>query len=170
MELISGIVSNIWSESKTYNVTDVCIYDNKLWSCLTSNTNVMPTEGSYWTRVLLGNYARRWRFVGQSKGLYGANAISLPTDDDWDEVYVKLLLPTTTSSTLSNYAVTVHIPRIAMTSADFDGRWILTGSYISSTDNSEVILTCEPNTISLQGFYFAGVNRGADSVWKVYVR
>lgn len=53
MNLIGNIVADGWSSSKSYSIGDSCIYNNMLWNCLVANTNMAPTEGTYWTRVQL---------------------------------------------------------------------------------------------------------------------
>lgn len=55
MNLIGNVISDAWNDSRSYSVGDSCIYNNMLWNCLVANTNMAPTEGTYWTRVKLAN-------------------------------------------------------------------------------------------------------------------
>lgn len=76
MNLIGEIVSDGWNSSKSYTVGDSCIYNNMLWNCLVANTNVAPTEGTYWTRVQLAKAdyvvdrgtSGSWKYVKWASG------------------------------------------------------------------------------------------------------
>lgn len=48
---LSGIVSDAWDSSVTYDVGDYVIYDNTFWKCLVANTGQTPQEGTYWTKT-----------------------------------------------------------------------------------------------------------------------
>lgn len=45
-----------WDNSKAYVKGDLVLYSSKLFMCVTNNTNQAPAEGTYWTRVSLGNF------------------------------------------------------------------------------------------------------------------
>lgn len=49
------IISDVWNASTTYAVGQYCIYNNTLWKCLVQHNGQTPTEGTYWTKVSVGN-------------------------------------------------------------------------------------------------------------------
>lgn len=48
----------LWSATHPYNRFDTVVYDGSLWLALTTNLNVTPTEGAYWTQdtTVIGEY------------------------------------------------------------------------------------------------------------------
>ena len=54
-KVIMDMLSNMWSSSVTYNVGDYVLYNNNIWKCLVQNSNIAPTEGSTWTKVIITN-------------------------------------------------------------------------------------------------------------------
>lgn len=50
-ETMNNSISDAWISSVTYAVNSYCIYNNSLWKCLVQNTNVIPSEGTRWTKV-----------------------------------------------------------------------------------------------------------------------
>ena len=52
---VSSVISDEWNASITYAVGQYCIHNNILWKCLVANTNIEPTEGTYWTKVSVAN-------------------------------------------------------------------------------------------------------------------
>ena len=52
---VSSVISDEWNASTTYAVGQYCIHNNILWKCLVANTNIEPTEGTYWTKVSVAN-------------------------------------------------------------------------------------------------------------------
>lgn len=54
-QVIEDMLSNMWISSATYNVGDYVLYNNNIWKCLVQNSNIAPTEGSTWTKVIITN-------------------------------------------------------------------------------------------------------------------
>ena len=52
---VSSAISDAWNASTTYAVGQYCIYNNLLWKCLVQHNGQTPTEGTYWTKVSVGN-------------------------------------------------------------------------------------------------------------------
>lgn len=52
-QVIMDMLSNMWSSSVTYNVGDYVLYNNNIWKCLVQNSNIAPTEGPTWTKVII---------------------------------------------------------------------------------------------------------------------
>lgn len=48
-------ISDAWDSAKTYEIGDYCIYYNSLWKTLVQHTNVIPVEGTYWTKVTIAS-------------------------------------------------------------------------------------------------------------------
>lgn len=44
-----------WESTKNYVKGDLVLYSSKLFMCISNNINQAPAEGTYWTRVSLGN-------------------------------------------------------------------------------------------------------------------
>lgn len=56
--------SDEFDESKSYSVSDMCVYDNKLWKCLISCVGQTPSEGTYWTNISLSNaISKEWVLI-----------------------------------------------------------------------------------------------------------
>lgn len=55
MQDYSGLVGDAWSSSKTYTVGDYAIYNNNLYKAKLQNSNVTPTNTTYWTHVSVAN-------------------------------------------------------------------------------------------------------------------
>lgn len=55
MQDYSGLVGDAWSSSKTYTVGDYAIYNNNLYKAKLQNSNVTPTNTTYWTLVSVAN-------------------------------------------------------------------------------------------------------------------
>ena len=55
LDSIPSTISDAWNSSTTYAVGEYCIYNNALWKCLVGNANTQPSEGTYWTKVNVGN-------------------------------------------------------------------------------------------------------------------
>ena len=49
----SVYISDSWNASKNYITGDYAIHENNLWKCKANNSNTVPTEGTYWARVLV---------------------------------------------------------------------------------------------------------------------
>lgn len=51
--LINRINGNpeVWDSDKNYVKGEKCLHDSKVWYCKAPNTNVIPTEGTYWTCI-----------------------------------------------------------------------------------------------------------------------
>lgn len=45
-----------WENTKNYVKGDLVLYSSKLFMCISNNINQAPVEGTYWTRVSLGNF------------------------------------------------------------------------------------------------------------------
>jgi len=50
----SANLGDAWNSSTTYKVGDYCIYSNALYKCKVQNSNTVPTNTTYWTRVTVG--------------------------------------------------------------------------------------------------------------------
>ena len=66
-ETINNSISDAWISSVTYAVNDYCIYNNSLWKCLIQNTNVIPVEGTYWTKVTIASELNSKANIGYKK-------------------------------------------------------------------------------------------------------
>ncbi len=51
IQQLSANLGDAWNSSTTYKVGDYCIYSNALYKCKTQNSNTVPTNATYWTRV-----------------------------------------------------------------------------------------------------------------------
>lgn len=51
----SGIIANTFDVDATYSIGDICYYNRKLWRCLITCTGQTPTEGTYWTQIVLAD-------------------------------------------------------------------------------------------------------------------
>lgn len=50
----SSDLGDAWNSSTTYKVGDYCIYSNALYKCKVQNSNTVPTNATYWTKVTVG--------------------------------------------------------------------------------------------------------------------
>lgn len=48
---VETMLSDKWNNTQTYNVGDYAINNDILWKALQTNTGVIPSEGSTWTKV-----------------------------------------------------------------------------------------------------------------------
>lgn len=53
--LDTGIITDAYSSTKTYTVGEYCIYNNSLYKCILTCTNVLPTNTTYWEATSIGD-------------------------------------------------------------------------------------------------------------------
>lgn len=79
--------SDHWSSKSSWQVGEICIYDNKLWKCLISNSHT-PSDGTEWEQIslktLLNLTDNPWILSGASSGasntiILDFSSLSLPS-------------------------------------------------------------------------------------------
>lgn len=106
----------------------------------------------------------KWRFLGRKTGMVN---LFLPTDDSWDEVFVKVFFGLN-----PNYAYTFSAPRPALNPTGDSGAgssWA-NGGYGGPNDWTIVSIIMTQDLVRLTRYVWANQDCTASSYWDVYVR
>ena len=52
------VITDAWNSTTTYAVGSYVIYNNALWKCLTQNTGVVPSKGTFWTKTSVAEFMK----------------------------------------------------------------------------------------------------------------
>ena len=107
------------------------------------------------------NTNHKWRYVGQATG---SAIVNLPSDDDWNEVYVRAFFGNNPTWTIAFFAIRPELP----IGSNESGAGYIGGQGAGDTHSANVVIT---RTIAQLGAWnYRTSNVTASSYIRVYVR
>lgn len=150
--------SEVYSTSKTYNVGDYCIYQDKLYRCITTVATAEVFDSDKWEQVNVTNEINNkfeWKFL---KSVTGKTPISLP--ENFNELFI--------CCNLNNDHYTNIIPKVILstTSKNFNINGRKTSSSYGAGATSDISLS----SYVLRFLYSNDVDRSQEATSTIYYR
>lgn len=147
-----------YSTSNTYNVGDYCVYQDKLYRCITTVATAEVFDSDKWEQVNVANEINNkfeWKFL---KSVTGKTPISLP--ENFNELFI--------CCNLNNDHYTNIIPKVILstTSKNFNINGRKTSSSYGAGATSDISLS----SYVLRFLYSNDVDRSQEATSTIYYR